>query len=115
VRGSDLQQLQQATDQLMAALRQVKGVSDVASSLSDADPALNVQLRRDAAANLGVDLARVGNTLSVLLGGSTATTWEAPDGENYSVRLQIPRDERAAELLDVLTVPGKRADTGGSR
>ena len=112
VRGSDLQQLQQATDQLMAALRQVKGVSDVASSLSDADPALNVQLQRDAAANLGVDLARVGNTLSVLLGGSTATTWEAPDGENYSVRLQIPRDERAAELLDVLTVPGKRADGG---
>ena len=112
VRGSDLQSLQRATADIMAAIKQVKGVSDVESSLSDADPALNVQLHRDAAATLGVDLARVGNTLSVLLGGSTATTWEAPDGENYSVRLQVPREERAAELLDVLMVPGRRADSG---
>ena len=112
VRGSDLAALNRATESLMAAIKTVKGVSDVQSSFSDADPALNIQLQRDAAATLGVDLARVGSTLSTLIGGSTVTTWEAPDGENYDVLLQVPREGRVAELLDVMTVPGKRAEGG---
>ncbi len=112
IRGSDLQALRQATDAVMAAIARVNGVRDVQSSFSDADPALDVRLDRDAAASLGVDLTRVGNTLSVLLAGSTVTTWEAPDGENYDVRLQLPREGREAALLEVLMVPGTRRDNG---
>ncbi|SCK07409.1 efflux RND transporter permease subunit [Vogesella sp. LIG4] len=112
IRGSDLAALERASGDIMARLRAIHGVTDVQSSLNDADPALNLQVKREAASTLGVDLARVGSTVSALLGGSTLTQWEAPDGENYDVRLQVPRDARVAELLDVLTVPGKRADSG---
>lgn len=112
IRGSDLQALTAATDDIMAAVKAVKGVTDIQSSFSDADPALDIQLDRDAAASLGIDLSRVGSTLSVLLAGSTVTTWEAPDGENYDVRLQLPKAGREAALLEVLMVPGSRRDNG---
>jgi HAE1 family hydrophobic/amphiphilic exporter-1 len=88
-------------------------VGDLQSSLSDADPAIKLEVRRDAAASLGVDLNKVGSTLSQLLAGDVVGTWEAPDGENYDVLLQVPRSERRNELLDIITVAG-RADANGA-
>ncbi|KZE32800.1 efflux RND transporter permease subunit [Crenobacter luteus] len=114
LRGGDVRVLEAAAKALAARLATVPGVSDVESSLADADPALDLSVRRDAAGSLGIDLAAVGDTLSTLLAGNAVTTWEAPDGENYDVRLQVPRHERAAELLDVLTVPGSRRDDGSA-
>ncbi|AXK39503.1 efflux RND transporter permease subunit [Crenobacter cavernae] len=114
LRGSDVHVLEAAANALSGRLAGVKGVSDVESSLSAADPALDISVKRDAAGSLGIDLAEVGDTLSTLLAGNTVTTWEAPDGENYDVRLQIPKPARAAELLDVLTVAGNRKDDGSA-
>ncbi|MDN0081512.1 efflux RND transporter permease subunit [Crenobacter sp. SG2305] len=114
LRGSDIRLLEQAADEVGEKVRRIKGVSDLQSSLADADPALNVEVNRDAASSLGVDLAKVGNTLSILLAGETTTTWEAPDGENYDVKLRIPKLARQNELLDAITVPGKRADDGSA-
>ncbi|TDR81392.1 efflux RND transporter permease subunit [Paludibacterium purpuratum] len=112
VRGNDLAALSQAAKQFIAGLSKVPGVTDARSSLADTDPALDIEVRRDAAATLGIDLNRVGQTLSTLLGGSVVTTWEAPDGENYDVRLQVPKSLRRSELLDVLTVAGNRDAAG---
>ena len=106
LRGSDLAQLEQAAGEVQRRLAAIPGVSDIESSLSEADPALNVEVRRDAAASLGIDLAAVGESLSTLLAGNVVTTWEAPDGENYDVRLQVPKEQRREGLLDVLTVAG---------
>jgi HAE1 family hydrophobic/amphiphilic exporter-1 len=114
VRGGDVAELERQAKALSARLAAIPGVTDVDSSLSAADPALNLSVRRDAAASLGIDLAQVGETLSTLLAGNTVTTWEAPDGENYDVHLQIPKQARAAELLDVLTVAGKRGTQGNA-
>lgn len=114
LRGTDIPVLQQAAEDLQKKLAGIAGVSDIESSLSDANPALDIEVDRDAAAGLGVDLTRVGNTLSILLAGDTVTTWEAPDGENYDVRMQIPKDQRANELLDILTVAGGRNSAGAS-
>ncbi|NWK77095.1 efflux RND transporter permease subunit [Aquitalea sp. LB_tupeE] len=113
LRGSNLDELDAAASQLMSRLAQVRGVGDLQSSLSDADPAIKLEVRRDAAASLGVDLNKVGSTLSQLLAGDVVSTWEAPDGENYDVLLQVPRSERSNALLDIITVAG-RADANGA-
>ena len=114
LRGTDIPALQRAAADFQQKLGAIPGVSDIESSLSDADPSLDIEVDRDAASGLGVDLARVGSTLSILLAGDTVTTWEAPDGENYDVRMQIPKDRRVNELLDILTVAGGRNSAGGS-
>ena len=59
-----------------------------------------------------MDLAKVGDTLSILLAGNVVTTWEAPDGESYSVKLRVPKPARRQELLDVLTVSGRPESNG---
>jgi HAE1 family hydrophobic/amphiphilic exporter-1 len=112
LRGNNLEALQSAADQIQARLGKIKGVSDIKSSLANSDPAVNIEVKRDAAATLGIDLNRVGQTLSTLLAGNVVTTWEAPDGENYDVRLQVPKNMRHSELLEVLTVAGNRATNG---
>ncbi|MXR35645.1 efflux RND transporter permease subunit [Craterilacuibacter sinensis] len=114
VRGGNIAELEATAAQLVKKIAAIPGVSDVQSSLAEADPGLRISLERDAAAGLGVDLARVGETLSTLLAGSTVTTWEAPDGENYDVTLQVPQPERQRELLDVLSVAGSN-DADGAR
>jgi hydrophobic/amphiphilic exporter-1 (mainly G- bacteria), HAE1 family len=113
LRGSNLTELDAAANALIKQLARVKGVGDLQSSLADADPALKLEIRRDAAASLGVDLNRVGSTLSQLLAGDVVGSWEAPDGENYDVLLQVPRSERRNELLDIITVAG-RPDANGA-
>jgi hydrophobic/amphiphilic exporter-1 (mainly G- bacteria), HAE1 family len=112
LRGNDIEALGRAARLFVSRLGQLPGVSDLHSSLSDTDPAVNIEVRRDAAATLGIDLGRVGQTMSTLLAGSVTTTWEAPDGENYDVRLQVPKHLRSSELLDVLTVAGNRGEDG---
>ncbi|BEV73440.1 efflux RND transporter permease subunit [Paludibacterium sp. THUN1379] len=114
LRGNDLTALSQAAQQFISGLSKVPGIREPRSSLAEADPSLDIQVRRDAAASLGIDLSRVGQTLSTLLGGSVVTTWEAPDGENYDVRLQVPKSLRRSELLDVLTVAGNRDASAGA-
>lgn len=114
LRGNNLESLQRAADLVSARLNRIPGVSDVKSSLANADPAVNIEVKRDAAATLGIDLNRVGQTLSTMLAGNVVTTWEAPDGENYDVRLQVPKNLRHSELLDVLTVAGNRSPSGQS-
>ncbi|OWY39484.1 nodulation protein NolG [Xenophilus sp. AP218F] len=114
LRGSDIVELARAADEVKRRIAGVKGVSDIESNLSEGDPSLNLEMRRDAATSLGVDLSRLGNTLSVLFAGSATTTWEAPDGENYDVRLQIPKAERKQELLDALKVAGRPDEHGAA-
>lgn len=114
LRGTDIDLLKRSADELQKELAVIPGVSDIESSMANADPSLDIEVDRDAAAGLGVDLTRVGSTLSILLAGDTVTTWEAPDGENYDVRMQIPKDQRVNELLEILTVAGGRDSAGGA-
>ena len=83
------------------------------SSFDDADPALSVEVKRDAAARAGVNLDRVGATLSTLLAGTTATTWEARMAKTTMCGCKFPRDARSTELLDVLTVASDQRDADG--
>ncbi|WP_043619425.1 efflux RND transporter permease subunit [Chromobacterium violaceum] len=115
LRGSNLAELDAVSRDIMARIAKVKGVKDIESNLTEGDPSLSLTLKRDAALSLGVDLNRVGNLLSMLLAGNVVTTWEAPDGENYDVRLRVPKDERRQELLDQLKVAGNRDENGAAQ
>ncbi|QEL54972.1 efflux RND transporter permease subunit [Chromobacterium paludis] len=115
LRGANLAELEDVSREVMAKIGKVKGVKDIESNLTEGDPSLSLSLKRDAALSLGVDLNRVGNLLSMLLAGNVVTTWEAPDGENYDVRLRVPKEERSQELLDQLKVAGNHDVNGAAQ
>jgi HAE1 family hydrophobic/amphiphilic exporter-1 len=86
-------------DELVRRLDTIEGVEDAESSLDDVQPLIGVRINRDAASDLGVTLAQVGDTLSPMLGGQSVGDWTAPDGRSYSVTVRLPehvRGDRAA-------------------
>jgi HAE1 family hydrophobic/amphiphilic exporter-1 len=109
VQGQDPKQLEALTSQAVAALRAIPGVVDLDTSSKPAKPSVMVQVDRTLAADLGLGIGHIGATLRPLLGGEVASTWQAPNGENYDIRVRLPDTaRRSPEDLGqlTLTVPG---------
>jgi HAE1 family hydrophobic/amphiphilic exporter-1 len=110
VRGSDMDQLVDATDKLKAELAKVKGFVDLDTTYRGGKPELAVQLDRDAAANLGVPVASVASTVRALMAGDAVS--EIKDGVDvYDITVQLPEEEQAA--IGSLSNVKVRSVTGG--
>ncbi|TNC50487.1 efflux RND transporter permease subunit [Rubellimicrobium rubrum] len=108
--GDSFVELERLADVLSARLEEIEGLADVTSSLQEVEPVLAVRLNRDAANDLGVSLAAVGDSLSTLLGGQNVGEWTAPDGRNYALNVQLPDEARTdADSLGALPI----ANSGG--
>jgi hydrophobic/amphiphilic exporter-1 (mainly G- bacteria), HAE1 family len=112
VQGPDLGELQRITNQLMPQLRQIPGLVDLDSTLKPDKPVVAVDVKRDAAADLGLNVNTVANTLRTLLAGTSVGSWRAADGENYDVRLRLAPEARdsAADLAQLPLVIGSNSD-----
>jgi HAE1 family hydrophobic/amphiphilic exporter-1 len=112
VQGPDLGELERITRQLMPRLKQIPGLTDLDSTLKPDKPTVAVDVKRDAAADLGLNVNTLANTLRVLVAGTSVGSWRASDGENYDVRLRLAPDSRdsAADLVNLPLVIGANAD-----
>jgi HAE1 family hydrophobic/amphiphilic exporter-1 len=55
-----------------------------------------VAVRRDAASDLGLNVAQIGSALRTLIAGTTVGTWRAPDDQTYDVNVRLAPDARNA-------------------
>ncbi|MFN7093916.1 MAG: efflux RND transporter permease subunit [Burkholderiales bacterium] len=111
ISGDNVEVLKTIANELMHKIAQIKGVADLENSYQQVNPAYTINLNRDIASNLGVSTLDVGEVLSTLFAGNQVTTWEDPrNGQNYAVVIQIPKDERTSNVLDVLKVPSNKLD-----
>ncbi len=97
-------------DELVRRLQTIDGIEDAKSSLDDAQPVIGIRVNRDAASDLGVSLAQVGDTLSPMLGGQSVGDWTAPDGRSYTVTVRLPESVRG-DRATIGSLP--IAQTGG--
>ena len=67
---------------------------DLDSSLKPNKPTIWVEPHRELAADLGIGVTQIGNALRPLLAGEAATTWRAPNDENYDVNVRLAPDDR---------------------
>jgi hydrophobe/amphiphile efflux-1 (HAE1) family protein len=103
--GPDLQRLEQYTGQILERFRKVPGAVDVDSNLIVGSPEIRVSVDRERAANLGVDVATVANTLQLLVAGLKVSTYQEA-GEEYEIRARADLGYRAdASALSITTVP----------
>jgi multidrug efflux pump subunit AcrB len=95
----------------------VPGIADLEISEKAASPALSIRLNNDAAADLGISVQQVGATIRPLLAGDTVSYWLGPDGQNYEVNVQLPKDSRrlAADLGNLYLSTSKRGPDGEMR
>jgi multidrug efflux pump subunit AcrB len=117
VLGPDPDTLAQIIATLKERAARVPGIADLESSDKAANPALRVRLNNDAAAELGITVQQVGQTLRPLLAGDTVSYWLGPDGQNYEVNVQLPKDRRqlASDLANLYLSTNKRGPDGELR
>jgi multidrug efflux pump subunit AcrB len=115
--GPDPDTLKQLINEFAAKVAKVPGIADMETSEKAANPALSIRLNNDAAADLGISVQQVGATVRPLLAGQTVTYWLGPDGQNYEVNVQLPRDGRrlASDVGNLYISTNKRGPDGELR
>ena len=112
LQGPDLAELERLGRQVLARMERIPGLVDLDSTLKPDKPTVTVDIKRDAAADLGLNVSALANTLRPLLAGVSVGNWRAADGENYDVLLRLApanRDE-PADLRNLPLVVGSNAD-----
>jgi HAE1 family hydrophobic/amphiphilic exporter-1 len=112
VQGSDLAALKRLSDALSDKLRQVPGLVDLDTSMKPDKPTIGVNVKRDAASDLGLSVGAITAQLRVLVAGQTVGTWRASDGNNYDVKVRLdPASRQSLTDLQGLVLPaGQNAD-----
>jgi multidrug efflux pump len=92
------QQIASATAAMQAALEKVPGITAVINATKFDQQQYNLEVNRNLARQLGVDLGVLNNTLSTFLGGYTfADTTYQINGYGYGITMQLP----PADLVDM--------------
>ncbi|HET6196362.1 MAG TPA: efflux RND transporter permease subunit, partial [Acetobacteraceae bacterium] len=111
LQGRDMEALDRISQDVMRRARSIPGLVDLDRNLKPAKPMLSVRLRRDAASDLGLGTFAVAQSLRPLFAGDETSLWRAPDGENYTVMVRLPADERTgvADLQRIWLTAGTEA------
>ena len=109
--GRDMQKLEQYAKAIMDDLRKVPGAVDVDSSLTLGKPQYIIAPDRDKAAELGVSIMDIANTLRLLVAGDKVTDY-SEKGEQYEVHVRSIADVRNhLDELKMVTVPSNKQST----
>ncbi|MFA6985456.1 MAG: efflux RND transporter permease subunit, partial [Arenimonas sp.] len=93
--GPDYAQLVEWRDRLQARFEANPQLSGVDTDYKETRPQLRVVVNRDRAADLGVAVSDIGNTLQTMLGSSRVTTF-VNEGREYDVLVQAERGDRSS-------------------
>lgn len=109
IRGFDLDTGTALSKKVAGIVRSVPGATDVQISREDNLPELRVQIDRQRAGVLGIDVAEIANTINTLIDGTVASLYTDPkNGNEYNILVRLSEDYRS-HLQDlqniVLTTP----------
>ncbi len=104
VQGTDLAELERLSNTIMAKLRDVPGLVDLDSSLKPDKPTVAIDVKREAASDVGLNVNALASSLRTLVAGTTAGNWRAPDGENYDVNVRLLPGSRT-DITDLQRLP----------
>ncbi len=108
IQGPDLATLSRYSDELLARMKQIPGVTDADSSLRSGKPEVRLIVDRARADDLGVSVDSIEQALNVLVAGETVSTFNAGD-DQFDVRVRAGEQFRdSAEELGKITVPSTR-------
>lgn len=112
--GDDPAILAKLADEIISDLNKSEGIVEAETSTNDVKPMIGIKLKKEAASDLGVSLAQVGQLLKTLVNGEEVTTWTAPDGTSYDVVVQLPEDQRRglSDVTSLMLATGQQEDDG---
>lgn len=114
LQGTDLKELERLTSAINDRIRGIPGLVDLDSSVKADKPVIEIDVRRDAASDLGLSVSQIAASLRTLVAGQTVGNWRAPDDQTYDVNVRLAPDARNApqdlERLPFMSTPGSSAD-----
>jgi hydrophobe/amphiphile efflux-1 (HAE1) family protein len=115
VTGDDLQELRAIGEDLVYRLRGIPGLENLTPSTDEGTPQLAIELDRERAGFLGLNVATVGQTLRTALDGTIATRFTSGNQE-YDLRVRLPREKFTSpeDVGSVALFPGGAGGAGGA-
>lgn len=97
IQGRDLSALEDYSKQIISEFAKLPGIVDVDSTLEAGKPEIKVFINRDKAAELGVDIATIAESISFLISGEfdVAKFKDDTKGRRYDVRARLYPEDRA--------------------
>jgi HAE1 family hydrophobic/amphiphilic exporter-1 len=89
---------------------------DVQTTLDEPRPEFRIEVKRDVANELGLDVSQVAATVRPFLAGQDVTRWEDPSGEERDVVVQAPAGQRLSveDLAGLPVATGRRGPDGAA-
>ncbi|HSJ08875.1 MAG TPA: efflux RND transporter permease subunit, partial [Longimicrobiales bacterium] len=116
LRGPDVAVLQTLSDTIATMMRGMTGFVDVGTTLGQPRPEYRIDVNREMANEMGLDVGQVAAAVRPLLAGQVATTWQDPTGEERDVVIQVD-PARRTNFEDIASLPvatPMRAENGAS-
>jgi HAE1 family hydrophobic/amphiphilic exporter-1 len=88
VQGPDVEELQKYAADLLAKVKEINGVTDADMSFEATQPELRIDVDRQRAADLGVSMDTLSNTLRTMIGGQEVSKYKDGD-DQFSVTLRL--------------------------
>lgn len=110
IRGYDLKVAQELAQRVNEVVKKVPGITDTRISREEGNPEQVIRIDRQKAADLGLSVTRIGNTLQTAIGGTQASQYRE-GGKEYRILVRLSEEDRKnlADLLD-LTVVNNRGE-----
>jgi len=89
IQGPDLEGLEELADDIVLRLKQVEGLRNVLHSAEEVHHEIAIDIDRERASILGLDVEDVGNAMRIALEGEVVTDFIDND-RSYDVRLRLP-------------------------
>lgn len=106
--GPDFRVLEESSSHILDVLRKSGKAVDVDSTNIPGRPEVQVSVDRDRAADLGVRVADVANSLQMLVAGVKASTYPE-QGEEYEIRIRADEAYRTdGHALSLMSVPSSK-------
>ena len=106
LQGPELEKLDMYAQRLIDKLRETQGVRDVYSTYEAGKPEVQIDINRDKAADLNVNVSSIANAMRVLIAGDDQVTTYKEGDDRYDVQLRAADQFRSSpDALDRLFVP----------
>ncbi|HEV3140966.1 MAG TPA: efflux RND transporter permease subunit [Vicinamibacterales bacterium] len=104
--GPDLKQLSDYSMKALDAAQHMPSLTEAKLSLSVSNPEIHVAVDRRRAADLGVRMATIGNTLRLAVAGDDRISFYKEGQEQYPIKVRVLESQRRdAQEIGRLTVP----------
>ena len=92
--GPDLDQIADYSKQALVAAQKLPSLTEVKIGLNVSNPEVHVAVDRKRAADLGVRMATIGNTLRLAVAGDDEISFYKEGPEQYPVKIRVLENQR---------------------